>query len=515
MARTPGAAAKNNRPPLVTGLVGASLAFTLFVTRAYYTAHLMKGRSGDMPNPLYGIPWLDVGGPRLMREFPDVLMILLLTFLGMAAWEKLRTPGYQRLLKLWFVGTAGLAVALCFDLPLFLAAPSISMGSWLLWRTQILYAASFVVLVLLIGAFALHHRRAWFDFRTFPRAAKAAFWRWFAGYLVLLLVVWLSLYHPLFNVDLYRHWQTLVRFLMVLHVLVGLPYCVLTHWLRYRRDPDSRDANFGLLVVMALGGRALLRRKWRRAYRILRKRWVRVNLLDLFCVKFFFLPLMVAFTFIEAGVVNNAMFQLLIHLRLENLARAHSAGYDLALHGILVLDAGIGAIGYACSTRWLGNKSKSVDPTMSGWVVALMCYPPFNSASGSIFPFRSHMGTPLEVFQTPAVFWTLHYIALLLYVVFVLATLAFGLRFSNMTHRGIIRHGPYAIVRHPAYISKFIAWWAETLPTFGSGWQAFGLLMFGGVYALRALTEERHLMADPEYRDYCRQVRWRFIPGLC
>ena len=107
MARTPGAAAAKNRPPLLTGLVGAGLAFTLFVTRAYYTAHLMRGRSGDIPNPLYGMPWLDVGGRRLMREFPDVLMILLLTFLGMAAWEKLRTPGYQQRLKLWFVATGG------------------------------------------------------------------------------------------------------------------------------------------------------------------------------------------------------------------------------------------------------------------------------------------------------------------------------------------------------------------------------------------------------------------------
>ena len=34
------------------------------------------------------------------------------------------------------------------------------------------------------------------------------------------------------------------------------------------------------------------------------------------------------------------------------------------------------------------------------------------------------------------------------------ATMAFGLRFSNLTHRGILTHGPYAFTKHPAYMSK-------------------------------------------------------------
>jgi protein-S-isoprenylcysteine O-methyltransferase Ste14 len=34
------------------------------------------------------------------------------------------------------------------------------------------------------------------------------------------------------------------------------------------------------------------------------------------------------------------------------------------------------------------------------------------------------------------------------------------------------------------------------------------------IYYLRAVTEERHLMNDPDYQAYCRKVRYRFIPGL-
>ncbi|WP_436428256.1 hypothetical protein, partial [Enterococcus faecium] len=38
------------------------------------------------------------------------------------------------------------------------------------------------------------------------------------------------------------------------------------------------------------------------------------------------------------------------------------------------------------------------------------------------------------------------------------ATVAFGLRFSNLTHRGILTHGPYALSRHPAYLAKNLFW---------------------------------------------------------
>src|SRR3546814_15696650 len=47
----------------------------------------------------------------------------------------------------------------------------------------------------------------------------------------------------------------------------------------------------------------------------------------------------------------------------------------------------------------------------------------------------------------------------LLTAVYSWATMAFGIRFSNLTHRGIITHGTYAFTRHPAYISKNMTWW--------------------------------------------------------
>ena len=89
------------------------------------------------------------------------------------------------------------------------------------------------------------------------------------------------------------------------------------------------------------------------------------------------------------------------------------------------------------------------------------------------------------------------------------AALAFGLRFSNLTHRGILTHGPYAWTKHPAYVSKNRFWWFATMPFLATTGNPVDMIrnsavlaMISGVYYWRAKTEEKHLMADPAYRDY-------------
>jgi protein-S-isoprenylcysteine O-methyltransferase Ste14 len=100
----------------------------------------------------------------------------------------------------------------------------------------------------------------------------------------------------------------------------------------------------------------------------------------------------------------------------------------------------------------------------------------------------------------------------------------FGLRFSNLTHRGIISRGPYAIVRHPAYAAKNFSWWCVMLPSvLWEIWtqrsaapllQVVGMVLMSGIYFCRAITEERHLSRDQEYRNYMKKVPYRFIPGV-
>jgi protein-S-isoprenylcysteine O-methyltransferase Ste14 len=157
---------------------------------------------------------------------------------------------------------------------------------------------------------------------------------------------------------------------------------------------------------------------------------------------------------------------------------------------------------------------RSANPYAAGWTAALICYPPFTlMAPGG--PLDYHPGTLGEGGWS---YWLDGYPLLMTLVAFAMvsltaiyawATVAFGIRFSNLTHRGILTHGPYAWTKHPAYVSKNLFWWLATLPFFATTGNmndmirnSFVMALVAGVYYWRARTEERHLSADPAYRDY-------------
>ena len=150
-----------------------------------------------------------------------------------------------------------------------------------------------------------------------------------------------------------------------------------------------------------------------------------------------------------------------------------------------------------------------MEPTILGWLVCIWCYPPFNSFSFSIFDY------PIVNISHTWPNWV-HAIGTilisLLWGVFTWASIALGFKASNLTNRGIVDHGPYRFVRHPAYAAKLIVWYIEG---FILGRYFLGILLgFTLIYVLRAWTEERHLSKDPDYMAYCRKVPRRFIPGL-
>ena len=72
--------------------------------------------------------------------------------------------------------------------------------------------------------------------------------------------------------------------------------------------------------------------------------------------------------------------------------------------------------------------------------------------------------------------------------------------------------GPYAYLRHPAYIAKVTLFFLTLVPFLGPNMLEIFRnctlwLLLAGVYYMRAKTEERHLRSiGPEYDIYARHV---------
>lgn len=178
---------------------------------------------------------------------------------------------------------------------------------------------------------------------------------------------------------------------------------------------------------------------------------------------------------------------------------------------MFLVDVQFATVGYVLTFKPLDSHIRTANPFMAGWAAALICYPPF-ILMGDNGPLNYHVATAdwaywFEGHTTLIAIWGVWLVFLT--GVYAWATVAFGIRFSNLTHRGILTHGPYRWTKHPAYLSKNAFWWFSTLPflvTSGS-WQdglrnTVLLAAVSGVYYWRARTEERHLMADPDYAAY-------------
>jgi protein-S-isoprenylcysteine O-methyltransferase Ste14 len=185
------------------------------------------------------------------------------------------------------------------------------------------------------------------------------------------------------------------------------------------------------------------------------------------------------------------------------------AGFMIAV--LFMIDVCFATVGYVLTMKPLDAHIRSANPLMSGWLAALMCYPPF-VLMGPGGPLDYHRGTADWNIWFAGHDWLLWLWGSMLVVltgIYAWATVAFGLRFSNLTHRGIITHGPYRWTRHPAYLSKNLFWWGSTMPflTTSGSWtdvvrNTAMLAVTSGVYYWRAQTEEAHLSADPHYRAY-------------
>jgi protein-S-isoprenylcysteine O-methyltransferase Ste14 len=187
---------------------------------------------------------------------------------------------------------------------------------------------------------------------------------------------------------------------------------------------------------------------------------------------------------------------------------------QMLVETLFLVDVQIGTVGYLLTFRPLDAHIRSGNPLLAGWVAALLCYPPIVWGTLGRADVMGYQAGTADwghwLAGSPPLLWAWAALLVFLTGVYAWATCAFGIRFSNLTYRGVLTNGPYRFTRHPAYLSKNLFWWCSTMPFLVTNGSLTDMVrntamlsLVSAIYFWRAKTEEAHLLAeDPKYRDY-------------
>ncbi len=304
-------------------------------------------------------------------------------------------------------------------------------------------------------------------------------------YATLSLVALFYLVLPEYHTDYYLNFWTLAKYLLIIILIGSIPYFFILD--RFLVEPEESYWKVGMIVL---------------------GKWKQINfdgLKDHFLgwlVKSFFLPLMYIGLAMNVGYIKSNSFFAIF----DNFDSFFNYSYVF----IYTIDLAFVTIGYVMTLRIFDSHIRTVEPSFLGWIVAIQCYYPFwDSLESKYYLYNSdnfNWNNWLINNHTLFIIWG----SVILFLIFIYAwsSVIFGLRFSNLTNRGILTNGPYRFMRHPAYISKNLSWWLISIPFishegFFEGFKnCILLLLVNYVYFLRAKTEERHLSKDPTYVKY-------------
>lgn len=190
------------------------------------------------------------------------------------------------------------------------------------------------------------------------------------------------------------------------------------------------------------------------------------------------------------------------------------------------IDLAFGLAGYIFASERLGLGIRSTQPDLFGWVVCLLCYGPvFNHWLGFASVLHAEITWPTLIDSARSQVGAA--VLLVSLPIYISATVVFGLRFSNLSNRGIITAGPYALMKHPAYFAHVVNACALVLLMIPlTGGTLLVLVALTILYRFRAITEEAHLNEDQSYLAYsdwiarhglwanAKSAFWRQMPGF-
>lgn len=305
-------------------------------------------------------------------------------------------------------------------------------------------------------------------------------------------VYWLL---PEYKSGIFKEYFRLVYLLLPIILIGSIPYFFLMD--KYMKEPKDSHWHVGMLV---LG-------KWRETDKAILKNhflgWV---------VKAFFLALMIP------ALLNNT--NILMQKSFRESIEQFPLFYNYAYNFIFSVDLLFVCAGYLLTLKIFDSHIRSVEPSILGWLVALQCYQPFwDFSAGHYIQYQDgyYWGHMMTGIGSKGLYIVYGSVILILFTIYSLSSVSFGLRFSNLTNRGIITNGPYRWMKHPAYITKNIAWWLISVPFLSSvSWEkavqhSLLLLALNLIYYIRAITEERHLSLDATYVQYAKAMNEKGI----
>lgn len=308
-----------------------------------------------------------------------------------------------------------------------------------------------------------------------------------------LAIIFLVLAFVYANAPIYRHpdYQFFLKFTQFLAIWLALPG-VLYVWVTHALMAQPRDSLWHLGRFFLPGGRAATNATEIRHQAL---SWV---------IKGFFLPLML--TYYLNGwryLDNNAGW-----FGMGDAALTFPNFYRDLYEYLFFIDTAFITIGYMMTLKLLNTHIRWPEDRGWAWVVTLICYAPINTyVLNSFITYDDQFVWGSVYEQMP--FWYVVWgsAILILLSIYAWASVCAGLRFSNLTFRGVITFGPYAFSKHPAYLSKNLSWWLIEMPFIATSpllavRNCLMLLAFNGVYMLRARYEEQMLSRDPVYKAY-------------
>lgn len=226
-------------------------------------------------------------------------------------------------------------------------------------------------------------------------------------------------------------------------------------------------------------------------------------------IKGFFLPIMFFYLTMSLSEVGA------LHIWLEDDLVTITRRMMLLC---IVLELVVVCVGYTLTLRIFDAHIRSTNPAFWGWLVTLACYEPFNHiVSGKILSYK--IGAPWyeTILNYPLLTVPWLTIMLLSFGLWLWATCSFGLRWSNLTNRGVVTCGPYRYMKHPDYFSKSVFFWLTAMPMLAEaplGAKAsatIALVLINVLYFARARAEELHMSEDPDYVSYALAMNERSI----